>query len=1174
MTQPALFSAAAPAPRAADSGPRYTPVELARLLRLPAPTREQAAIIAAPVEPLLVVAGAGSGKTETMAARVVWLVANAYVRPEQVLGLTFTRKAAGELAHRVRTRLDQLVRRLGRRGRDPLDDPLAGEPTVSTYHSYAGRIVTEHGLRAGYEPSTRLLTEASRWQLVDLLVRNYDGDMTGVDRMPSTITDAVLALAGELDEHLVDPDALAAWTGRFFADVQSRPGRVYADVRRALALQQTRLKLLPLVRAYGRRKDDFEAMDFADQLARAARVARDHPAVGAIERDRFRVVLLDEYQDTSHAQVVLLNALFGGGHPVTAVGDPCQSIYGWRGASAGTLDRFPAEFARVDGTPAAVLGLTTSWRNRPEILGVANALATPLRAAGARVPELRAALSVAAPIPHRTPGGLAAGTVHCALLPTYADEADWIADSVLAAWRGAAGMPGASPEHVPVRLRPTTAVLVRLRSQIPALATALRARGLPVEVVGLGGLLDTPEVRDVVCTLRVLADPTDGAALLRLLTGARWRIGPRDLVALHRRARSIAGQRRRLAAGDEPEIAVDLLDEATLVEALADLGPAQAYSDQGYARLRAYGEELALLRYRLDQTLPELIADVERTIGLDVEVAVRAGRDGTGDAGLARGHLDALGDVAARFSGESPAATLSGFLAYLSAAEDEERGLAPGEVEVVDGAVQILTAHAAKGLEWDVVAVAGLSRGVWPGPVRNSDHWLGGLGVLPFPLRGDADGLPELGLADAADQRAVARALADFTDAWRAHDEREERRLAYVAVTRPRRLLLCSGYWWGEGTKRPRGPSAFLREVHDACSGDGLLVDGWAPEPAGDAVNPTTEVVLRAEWPADPLGGRRPALAEAAALVRRFLADPDAAPAAPGDVAAVPDAGPAAPGGEAAVPGGGSGGPDGGRGPVVAEDPEVARWRREADLLLAERAELVAGAGAVEVALPGQLSVTQLVALRRDPAELARALRRPMPSAPNPYARRGTAFHTWLEQRFGADRLLDVDELPGAADADAAPDEALAELQARFLAGEWAQRVPVEVEVPFATVIAGVVVRGRMDAVFARPGGRFDVVDWKTGRQPSGAAAEAAAVQLAVYRLAWAELAGVPVDRVGAAFHYVRDGATVRPADLLDADGLTALVAAVPEVARDQVAAGAVAPVDAAAGGARSASFR
>ncbi|MBM7082620.1 ATP-dependent helicase [Micromonospora humidisoli] len=1165
MTQPTLFSAATPVPRTADAGPRYTPVELARLLRLPAPTAEQAAIIAAPVAPLLVVAGAGSGKTETMAARVVWLVANSYVRPEQILGLTFTRKAAGELAHRVRTRLDQLVRRLGRRARNPLDDPLAGEPTVATYHSYAGRIVAEHGLRAGYEPTTRLLTEASRWQLVDLLVRNYDGDMSEVDRMPSTITDAVLALAGELDEHLVDPDALAAWTGRFFAEVQAHPGRVYADVRKALQLQRTRLKLLPLVRAYARRKDDFEAMDFADQLARAARVARDHPAVGAVERDRYRVVLLDEYQDTSHAQVVLLNHLFGGGHPVTAVGDPCQSIYGWRGASAGTLDRFPTDFAHADGTPAGAMSLTTSWRNRPEILGVANTLSVPLRAAGARVPELHAALSVRDPIPHRSPRGRAAGTVHCALLPTYVDEADWIADSVLAAWRGAARMPGALPEHIPVPQRPATAVLVRVRSQIPAIEAALRARGLPVEVVGLGGLLDTPEVRDVVCTLRVLADPTDGAALLRLLTGARWRIGPRDLVALHRRARAIARARREVTGDDGPEIVVDALDEATLVEALADLGPAQAYSAEGYARLRSYGMELALLRYRLDQTLPELIADVERTIGLDVEVAVRAGRDGAGDAGLARGHLDALGDVAARFSGETPAATLAGFLAYLTAAEDEERGLSPGEVEVVDGAVQVLTAHAAKGLEWDVVAVAGLTRGGWPGQVRNSDHWLGGLGVLPFPLRGDADGLPVLDLTEVADQRGVARAVADFTDAWRAHDEREERRLAYVAVTRPRRLLLCSGYWWGEGTKRFRGPSVLLREVYDACltGGDGLLIDEWAPEPAGDAVNPTTALVLRAEWPADPLGPRRPALTEAAALVRRFLADPDAARReAPGPVpapaidaqAAVgpevvdpPAAGPQAAGRQAAgrvVAGGEAAGPE-----VAAPepDPEVVRWRREADLLLAERAELLRQAEAVEVTLPGHLSVTQLVALRRDPAQLARTLRRPMPTPPSPYARRGTAFHAWLESRFGIDRLLDVDELPGAADADAAPDGALAELQERFLASEWADRVPVEVEVPFASVLAGVVVRGRMDAVFSRPGGRYDVVDWKTGRQPTGAEAEVVAVQLAVYRLAWAELAGVPVDRVGAAFHYVREGVTVRPADLLDADGLTAIIAGLPE---------------------------
>ena len=1125
MTQPSLFADEPSAPRRrADAGPRYTPDELSRLLRLHRPTPEQAAIISAPVEPLLVVAGAGSGKTETMASRVVWLVANGYAHPDEILGLTFTRKAAGELAHRVRTRLGQLVRRLGR------DDALAGEATISTYHSYAARVVTEHGLRAGFEPSARLLTEAARWQIVDSLVRSYTGEMTGVNRAPGTVTDDVLALAGELAEHLIDPDELAAWTGRFFAEVQELPGRVYKDVADVLQRQRQRLTLLPLVRLYDRRKLDLEAMDFGDQMARAARVARDHPEVGAIERGRYKIVLLDEYQDTSHAQVTMLNALFGGGHPVTAVGDPCQSIYGWRGASAGTLDRFPAEFTGPGGTDAWVLNLTRSWRNRPEILRVANALSAPLRAAGARVAQLRAAPRVA--------GDVGGRTVACALLPTFADEAAWIGDSMLTAWRITAGMPAATPDEIPVEKRPTSAVLVRVRSQIPAIEAALRERGLPVEVVGLGGLLDTPEVRDVVCTLRVLADPTDGASLLRLLTGARWRIGPRDLVALHRRARGLAAARAAVVAGAEPEDVVsDRLDDATLVEAMADLGAPQQYSAEGYARLHAYSRELSALRQRLDQPLPDLVADIERTIGLDVEVAVRGWA--AGDAGLARGHLDALGDTAARYAGETDGGTLAGFLAFLAAAEEEERGLEPGQVDVVEGAVQILTAHAAKGLEWDVVSVAGLSRGVWPGQARNTDHYLMGIGVLPFPLRGEADGLLRLDVSAAADQKDVLAAVSTFGRAWREHDEREERRLAYVAVTRPRRLLLCSGYWWGDGVKRPRGPSVFLDEIRATCDEGAGVVDVWTPEPAPGADNPAGEVVPSAQWPFDPLGLRRPAMTAAADLIRRMIAapDPDAAEAFADLAESEPEV--AARAGLAATL---VGMPEG--------DPDIARWRREAEMLIAERDERAHRDGPIEVAVPAHLSVSQLVVLRRDPQALARSLRRPLPHRPLPHARRGTAFHAWLEQRYGAVRLIDIDELPGAADDDAAADEELAALQEAFLSGEWADRTPVEVEVPFATTIAGVVVRGRMDAVFADPANRFDVIDWKTGRRPSGADAEAAAVQLAAYRIAWASLAGVPVNRVRAGFHYVREQVTVRPVDLLDAAALAALVEQLPEAGR------------------------
>ncbi|MEV8513967.1 UvrD-helicase domain-containing protein [Dactylosporangium sp. NPDC051484] len=1127
------------------TGPRpvYTPVELARLLKLPAPTRQQADVIAAPVGPLLVVAGAGSGKTETMAARVVWLVANGHVRPEQVLGLTFTRKAAGELSHRIRQRLGQLVRRLGR------DDLIAGEPTVATYHSYAARVVREHGVRAGFEPSTRLLTEAACWQLADAVVRAYDGDMTAVSAAPSTVVDAVLHLAGDLAEHLREPADVAAWTGRFFAEVGAKSGKMAKPVRDVLSRQQARLQLLPLIRQYAEKKRLLEAMDFGDQLSRAATVAVAHSEVGQVERDRFRVVLLDEYQDTSHAQVVLLRALFGGGHPVTAVGDPCQSIYGWRGASAGTLDRFPTEFPVEspvespdtaaggppgrDAKPAPLLSLTTSWRNRPEILDVANALSLPLRSSGARVEELAPADVLAEPA--------STATVHCALLDTYTEEAAWLADRVLASWRLAAKVdPDTFPYDIPVEDRPSTAVLVRTRAQIPALENALRSRGLPVEVVGLGGLLDTPEVRDIVSILRVLADPAEGAALLRILTGPRWRIGPRDLVALYRRARALAAARRHGDANAEPELA-DRLDEAVLVEALDDLGEPEAFSAEGHRRFVRLGAELRALRHRLDQPLPDLVADLERVTGLDVEVAARPG-----DAGLARGHLDAFSNIAARFATESEGATLSAFLAFLAAAENEERGLAPGEVEVVEGAVQIVTAHAAKGLEWDVVAVAGLCADVFPGPSNAGDHWLRGLGVLPFPLRGDHAGLPALDLSGVADVKGVVSALETFSRDWREHDVREERRLAYVAVTRPRRLLLASGYWWGEGVKRARGPSVFLEEIRERCLAGAGVVDAWAPKPEADAQNPTAVDVSSASWPADPLGPRRPLLEEAAALVRSAPAyDVPALDVRASDVPALDapaldapalDA-PADPAPDAAVP----------AGPVEAADPVEARWAAEAGLLLAERARLGPRAdAAVEVSLPGHLSVSQLVALRRDPQRLARSLRRPLPARPDPYARRGTAFHHWLEQRFQAERLLDLDELPGAADEGAAPDAALSDLQARFLASEWADRVPLDVEVPFASVIAGVVVRGRMDAVYRYPDGRYDVVDWKTGARPAGADATAAAVQLAAYRLAWAELRGVPLDTVGAAFFYVRAGETVRPADLLDEDGLLALIASLP----------------------------
>ena len=226
-------------------------------------------------------------------------------------------------------------------------------------------------------------------------------------------------------------------------------------------------------------------------------------------------------------------------------------------------------------------------------------------------------------------------------------------------------------------------------------------------------------------------------------------------------------------------------------------------------------------------------------------------------------------------------------------------------------------------------------------------------------------------------------------------------------------------------------------------------------------------------------------------------------------------------------------------------DPLVEQWVRDADLLLRERARHASPT--VDVPLPSHLSVSALVTLRRDPAELARRLRRPMPAAPAPQARRGTAFHAWLEERFGAAKLVDLDELPGSGDEFAAPDGVLAELQEAFLASEWADRQPAEVEVPFETPLGPLTLRGRIDAVFADSDGGFEVIDWKTGPPPSGAELAAAAVQLAAYRLGWSRLTGVPVERVSAGFHHVAANVTLRPVDLLDEAGLLALVVGSPE---------------------------
>ncbi|MFE4645341.1 ATP-dependent helicase, partial [Streptomyces sp. NPDC056730] len=1100
------------------------PEQLKELLGIPF-TPEQTACITAPPAPQVIVAGAGSGKTTVMAARVVWLVGSGQVAPEQVLGLTFTNKAAGELAERVRKALV----------RAGVTDPDAigpehppGEPSISTYHAFAGRLLTDHGLRIGLEPTARLLADATRFQLAARVLRDAPGPYPALTKtLPALVSD-LLALDAELAEHLVGPARLGAYDTDLL-NTLATARLSNAELRKVPETTVARGELLELVGRYRAAKSARDLLDFGDQIALSAQLATTRPEVGALLRDEFRVVLLDEYQDTSVAQRLLLSGLFGGGtgHAVTAVGDPCQAIYGWRGASVANLDDFPAHFPYADGRPAARFSLSENRRSGGRLLDLANGLARPLRAMHEGVEALRPAS-----------GAERDGGVRCALLRTHAEEIDWLADSIAHLVRT-----GKEPAEI--------AVLCRTAGDFPEIQGALVARDVPVEVVGLSGLLHLPEVADLVAMCEVLQDPGANASLVRLLTGPRWRIGPRDLALLGRRARLLVHRGTGADGDDDPDArlaaAVEGTDPAEVIS-LADAldtfleqagAPEDGLPFSAAARIRfaRLATELRELRRSLADPLMDVLHRVLAATGLEVELSASP-------HALAARRRETLGnflDIAASFAALDGEAGLLAFLAFLRTAAQYEKGLdnaLPGG----ENTVKVLTAHKSKGLEWDVVAVPGLVAGQFPnGKARES--WTSQPKVLPHALRGDAPTLPEITSWD-------AKGLKSFKEAMKAHQHTEELRLGYVTFTRPRSLLLGSGHWWGPTQKRPRGPSDFLHALYDHCAAGFGEIEAWADEPEEAEDNPAlrTEGVSHA-WPLpldgpsltrrraaadtvlsylEELGsdGGRPAesadSAESAAEpgerdAAADLAEPedaelyeperdapevyvpdlagpfdsespeeDEAPFdadLPGDAdladadlsdwdawTTAPAPAPAARSATAAVPGPRQAEPaPSGRPRLTPEETRtLASWDRDLDALAGELRR--SRATVRDVPVPPSLSASQLLRLAADPDGFAQELARPMPRPPRAAARRGTRFHAWVESRFEELPLpmLGPDELPGGDDdePEIVDERDLAALKEAFELTPYARRTPYRVEAPFQFTLAGRVIRGRIDAVY------------------------------------------------------------------------------------------------------------
>jgi DNA helicase-2/ATP-dependent DNA helicase PcrA len=1034
-----------------------TPPEIVRAMGGPRggriPTLQQWRAISHPLEPCAVVAGAGSGKTAVMAARVVYLALVAAGRlpadhrgafPSQMLCLTFTNKAAEELARRVRD------------GVAGLGLPEGEEATVLTYHAFAARLLDDYGLRMGLEPGQRLLSEAQRWQLVVSLLEDRQFEHLEVRTLRSVVGDA-LSLSDECANHLVEPDVVRENSLSFAERIEVRK----AEDRTARTRALQRAELAEVVTAYRERKRGLGLIDYGDQIALAHRLVEEHPEVIGEFRARFPVVLLDEYQDTNVAQARLLRALCGPGYPVMAVGDPDQNIYAWRGASLANLLRFPAEFG--NGGAARRRPLYMNFRSGSRILAVADEVI-------GKVPEERRAPDkTLRPHPER-----GAGRVRAFVAADERSEARRIA--------------GLINEMAAVRDRTPEgddrwadfAVLCRKKRLFGPIAEVLREEGIPVEVVDLGGLLRLPEVVEVVAWLRLVGDPSRNVSLARILQSPRWRIGHRDLVALARwsaernRHLSVALPGEDVSPGD---VSFSLMEAATNADhqKMADL------SQEARGRLAEFHRCFERLERAARGSLADLVADVVEETGLMRELEASTSKAAPG---AKRNLLNLVQHVSA-FAPVEGEASLSTLLEYLDAAEETEDELEPVQVSEAN-TVKLLTIHKAKGLEWPVVFVPGLATGprssIFPDTSRQANP-VTQAARLPFELRGDAEVLPRYeGKLDA------------FKDELRSRGEEEERRLCYVALTRARDELVVSGAHWYEGPAQPFEPSTFYEELAAHTESEVVVVEDCPEE------NPL--IAFRGEraarWPGP---GHRDDADDL--FPEGWMA---AAEAAVRDASSVGERVEGLPPGEQGV----------------------FQTRVEGDL---ERAALIEERTRPTDSIPSptSLSVSGLLDYQRCPKLFYWSQVRPLPRRPSPAARLGSEVHRWIElESRGQATLIDVDELP-----DLSTEERLAEpgqeasLKTAFKRSRFAERVPLYVERPFLLWVDGLVVGGRIDAVFGEPAGPWEVVDYKTGRVPSEDD-PMFGFQLDLYALACVEIWGKRSEELTLTYFYLAEEKEVR----------------------------------------------
>ncbi len=947
------------------------------------PTQEQIAIIEHPLEPLRVAAGAGTGKTTTIVARLVAAIGHG-LEPESAIGVTFTNKAAEELGDRLRRNLPDYAAD----GR---------EVEVTTYHGFALRLLTEFGALVGVERNLQVIGPGYVRQLLHESIGTdvyHHLDLTSL----AWRVDEAANLGRQLSENLLEPEDVIGAAPH--PPVEPWPAR---------------LELASMLSAYRTAKRRFRVVDYGDLIRLAHRLVTEHPHVAARIRDRYRLVLLDEYQDTDPAQRELLRVIFDRGFPITAVGDQDQTIYEWRGASLENFARFQEHFPNAEGEPAPTLPLTLNRRSGPHILDLAN-----------RVREL---LHGATPNGLLRPAEAAADRVACGWFRTAWDEATWIADEIRRLH---------DERDVPWR---SIAILFRKNRQMALVRDALHHADIPLEVASLGGLLSVPEVADVHAWLSILGRPEDSTSLARILLGGRYRLGLGDLAPLASWARG-----KSAALDPDAELGYPLLEG---IDRLTEIDGLSAVARQRLIEFRDTYRRL--LSEAQGVTLVELVRRIVDAIDGWAEIESMP----PAAALSARLNLYRFLDLAEDWSPLSGRPSLDGFLGYLDLLQEER---APEELDTArvggENAVSLLTVHRAKGLEWDAVFIPAVARDIFPSRSQGFDDPVASAKWLPYELRLDAEHLPEL----SADKKARQ-------DTLRARHLAQERRTAYVAITRARRRLVMTGAAWYE-TKRPKTPSELLLL---ARSQPDVHVVQWVDDP-GEA--PSDRPVLGdAPDPHFPAGWRD--------ALRAALADPTWSRHQTEQLDVMDDA------------------------------------RTQLELVL----EGLPAPLETAAERDPSTSVTGLVTLASCPKRYYWSEIDRLPRRPSRWLKRGTAVHRQIELHHRGisplDGIRDTAPAEHSGTETPAPGAFTAFEESRFAAA-----TPLLVETPIDFRIAGTRIRGRIDAIFEPEPGIWEIVDYKSGRSRDD---PATLVQLQAYAVAAAAgaVAGGAPDSMRVTFVYL-----------------------------------------------------